>query len=251
MHIAESHSFRVDLTMIFFVTLAWLFACGSPSAGRWSDYLWAGRRGGAAIGSKYSAAFILGVIAVAHLLTPRRPRHLARRARLAVWIAARAESPRSAFAVFAIINPMAFIYREKFWQDIHEQIIDPVVTGSVTPFCVAQFTDVQPQAVLVHDEPLVEPGSGAGGLGLAGIALLLWQWRRPTLVAAAFPLFYFLTAGGTRRRWRATRCRWRRPSPWPPEPSALRSCASGHGVLRRWPSPAFLSGQPRFTRSPT
>jgi 4-amino-4-deoxy-L-arabinose transferase-like glycosyltransferase len=65
-HIAESHSFRVDLTMLFFVTLAWLFALRIAEQGRWRDYLWAGVIAGAAIGSKYSAAFILGVVALAH-----------------------------------------------------------------------------------------------------------------------------------------------------------------------------------------
>jgi len=34
-HIAESHSFRVDLTMLFFVTVAWLFALRVAEHGRW------------------------------------------------------------------------------------------------------------------------------------------------------------------------------------------------------------------------
>ena len=41
-HIAESHSFRVDLAMMFFVSLAWLFALRIAEQGRWRDYLWAG-----------------------------------------------------------------------------------------------------------------------------------------------------------------------------------------------------------------
>ena len=59
--------------MIFFVSLAWLFALRIADQGRLRDYLLGGAFAGAAIGSKYSAAFILGVIGVAHLVAPRRP----------------------------------------------------------------------------------------------------------------------------------------------------------------------------------
>ena len=50
-HIAESHSFRVDLAMIFFASVTWLFALRIAESGRLREYLLAGAFAGSAIGS--------------------------------------------------------------------------------------------------------------------------------------------------------------------------------------------------------
>ena len=195
-HIAESHSFRVDLTMLFFVSLTWLFALRIAEHGRWRDYLLAGAFAGAAIGSKYSAAFILGVVGVAHLVTPRRP---ATAADVRGWLAwtARGLSPLVLCALaFAIINPMAFLYYPKFRQDVVEQIVSPL-TGASKPIWAAQFSDVQPQAYWFTTNLWWGLGPALEVWGLLGIAWLLWRPSRAAIVAAAFPIIYFLTAGGT------------------------------------------------------
>jgi hypothetical protein len=195
-HIAESHSFRVDLAMLFFVSLAWLSALRIAEQGRWRDYLWAGVFSGAAIGSKYSAAFILGVVAVAHLAAPRRPRTWID---LRGWLAwtARGLSPLAMTALaFAIINPMAFRYYPKFRQDVVEQIVNPL-TGGSKPIWIAQFSDVQPQLYWFTTNLWWGFGPALEVWGLLGIAWLLWRPTRPKIVVAAFPLIYFLTAGGT------------------------------------------------------
>ena len=194
-HIAESHSFRVDLAMLFFVSLAWLFALRIAEQGRSRDYLWAGVFAGAAIGSKYSAAFILGVVAVAHLVAPGRPRTWNLRGWLA-WTA-RGLSPLVLCAVtFAVINPMALLYYHKFRQDILEQIVNPL-TGGSKPIWIAQFSDVQPQLYWFTTNLWWGLGPALEVSGLLGIAWLLWRPSRLAVVAAAFPVIYFLTAGGT------------------------------------------------------
>jgi len=203
-HIAESHSFRVDLTMLFFVTLAWLFALRIAEQGRWRDYLWAGVIVGAAIGSKYSAAFILGVVALAHLVNPRRPRVWTDGRGWLEWTARGLSPLVLSVLVFAIVNPMAFIYYPKFLRDVQDQIIDPVVTGAVRPIFMAQFTDVQPQWYWFTTNFWWSFGPALEVWGLLGIAWLLWRTmrtydeRRTTIVATAFPLLYMLTAAGTR-----------------------------------------------------
>ena len=195
-HIAESHSFRVDLAMLFFVSLAWLFALRIADQGRWRDYLWAGVFSGAAIGSEYSAAFILGVVAVAHLAAPRRPRTWVDVRGWLAWTA-RGLSPLAMTALaFAIINPMAFLYYHKFRQDIVEQIVNPL-TGGSKPIWIAQFSDVQPQLYWFTTNLWWGFGPTLEVWGLLGIAWLVWRPTRPKIVAAAFPLIYFLTAGGT------------------------------------------------------
>jgi 4-amino-4-deoxy-L-arabinose transferase-like glycosyltransferase len=195
-HIAESHSFRVDLTMLFFVSLTWLFALRIAEDGRWRDYLSPERSQGRAIGSKYSAAFILGVVGVAHLVTPRRP---ATATDVRGWLAwtARGLSPLVVCALaFAIINPMAFLYYPKFRQDVVEQIVSPL-TGASKPIWAAQFSDVQPQAYWFTTNLWWGLGPALEVWGLLGIAWLLWRPTRTAIVAAAFPIIYFLTAGGT------------------------------------------------------
>jgi hypothetical protein len=206
LHIAESHSFRVDLTMLFFVSVAWLFALRIAGQGRWRDYLWAGVFAGAAIGSKYSAAFILGVIAVAHLVAPRRPRTATDLQGWLAWTARGLSALALSVMVFAVVNPMAFLYYHRFRQDVLEQIVIPL-TGASKPIWNAQFTDVQPQLYWFTTNLWWSLGPALELWGLLGIGWLLWRVARPTMrtnderrttiVAAAFPLIYFLTAGGT------------------------------------------------------
>ena len=195
-HIAESHSFRVDLAMIFFASLAWLFALRIAESGRLRDYLWAGAFAGAAIGSKYSAAFVVGVIGVAHLVAPGRPRTWNDTRSWLAWTA-RGISPLIVCALaFAAINPMAFLYYGKFRQDILDQIVNPL-TGGSKPIWIAQFTDVQPQLYWFTTNLWWGFGPAMEVFGLAGIAWLVWRRTPTAIVAAAFPLIYFLTAGGT------------------------------------------------------
>ncbi len=195
-HIAESHSFRVDLTMIFFVTLAWLFAFQIAEHGRWTDYMWAGAAVGAAVGSKFSAAFIFGVIAVAHLMTPRHPQAWTDIRGWLAWTLRGLSPILSSVVVFAIVNPMAFIYYDRFRQDVQEQIINPVLTGSVRPVFMSQFADVQPQLYWLTNL-WWSFGPGLEGWGLLGVLWLLWRRSRVTWLAAAFPVLYLLTAAGT------------------------------------------------------
>jgi hypothetical protein len=195
-HISESHSFRVDLTMIFFLTLSWLFALRIAENGRWRDYLWTGPVVAAAIASKYSAAFVLGVVALAHLAAPGRPRTWRDLRGWLVWTA-RGLSPLVLGAlVFVLIDPMVVLYHEKFRQDVLEQITRPL-TGAVRPIFMAQFSDVQPQLYWFTTNLWWGLGPAMEIWGLAGIAWLLWRRTRLTLVAAAFPIIYFLEAGGT------------------------------------------------------
>ncbi len=195
-HIAESHSFRVDLTMLFFVAVAWLFALRIAERGHWRDYLWAGVFVGVAIGSKYSAAFILGVVAFAHLLTPRRPQTWKDVRGWLAWTTRGLSSLVLSVLVFAIVNPMAFLYYDKFRQDIIDQIVSPL-TGASKPVWIAQFTDVQPHLYWFTTNLWWGLGPALEVWGLLGIAWLLWRRTRATLIAASFPLIYFLTAGGT------------------------------------------------------
>jgi hypothetical protein len=101
-------------------------------------------------------------------------------------------------AVFALVDPMAFLYFPKFLGDIQDQIINPVVTGAARPIFMAQFTDVQPQLYWFTTNLWWSFGPALEVWGLLGIVFLVWRRTPTTLLAAAFPLLYFLTAGGSR-----------------------------------------------------
>jgi hypothetical protein len=195
-HLAESHSFRVDLTMLFFVVVAWLFALRIAEHGRLSDYLWAGAAAGAAIGSKYTGAFIVGVIGVAHLLAPGRPASLRDARGWMIWTARGVSPLILCAAVFAVVNPMAITYSTNFFGDIKEQITDPL-TGVSKPIWIAQFTDVQPQLYWFTTNLWWGLGPFFEVWGLVGVVALLWRRTPAAVVAAACPLIYLLIAGGT------------------------------------------------------
>jgi hypothetical protein len=136
------------------------------------------------------------VIAVAHLVAPGRPRTWTDRRGWLAWTA-RGVSPLVICALaFAAINPMAFLYFGKFRQDILDQIVNPL-TGGSKPIWIAQFTDVQPQLYWFTTNLWWGFGPALEVWGLAGIVWLVWRRTPAAIVAAAFPLIYFLTAGGT------------------------------------------------------
>jgi hypothetical protein len=195
-HIAESHTFRVDLAMVFFAVVTWWLALRIVDEGRRIDYVWAGIMAGAAIGSKYAAVFSLGVIAIAHLLGPVRPRTLKPIRPWIVWTGLGLTTLVVAAIVFIVINPMTVIYSGKFVADIREWVVDPL-TGVSRPIWIAQFADVQPQLYW-----LTNLWWGLGPAfecwGLLGFAWILVRRRdRAAMVSLGFPALYLLGAGGT------------------------------------------------------
>jgi hypothetical protein len=132
---------------------------------------------------------------LAHLLAPGRPRILNDRRGWLRWTARGLSPLVLSMLVFAIINPMAILYYDRFRDDVLDQIVNPL-TGASRPIWIAQFSDVHPQLYWLTNlwwsfGPALEL------CGLLGIALLLWQRTRTAAIAAAFPLLYFMVAGGT------------------------------------------------------
>src|SRR4030095_2905327 len=80
--------------------------------------------------------------------------------------------------------------------DITVLIVNPP-TGGSKPIWIAQFSDVQPQLYWFTTNLWWGLGPALEIWGLLGIAWLLSRRTRAALVAAAFPLIYFRTAGGT------------------------------------------------------
>src|SRR5215510_1494123 len=139
----ESHFFSVDTVMLFFAVLTWIFALRIAEAGRTRDYVFAGLSMGAALACKYTALFLLLVLAVAHLCSPRRPDKLADARGWSAWLL-RGLAPALVCALlFVAVDPMAITYYDKFRADIVYWVVG-VNAGTWRPIYVAQFADVRP-----------------------------------------------------------------------------------------------------------
>ena len=96
LHLRDSHFFCVDLSMVFFCALTWLFALRLAERGD----LWLRRSSpvsalGAAVLCKYSGAFMALPVGVAYLLSPRRPASGRRWSAWMRWVATGALSRSS------------------------------------------------------------------------------------------------------------------------------------------------------------
>ena len=197
LHLRDSHFAATDIFMTFFCVMALWFALDVVDRGdRWS-ILGAGLAFGAAILSKYTGAFVLGVIGVAYFLSPRRPKTLQPAAAWALWGVRGLVPMTVGFTLFLMVNPLVWRYFAKFRADIKEQVTDPL-TGVTTPIWIGQFADLShPQIYWFTNLLWWGLGPMLEILGLLGIVWLLVRWDKRAAVAAAFPLIYFVTAGRT------------------------------------------------------
>ena len=196
-HLRESHFFSVDVSMTFFTVLAWLFALRLAESGRTRDGVAAGLAFGAAILCKYSGAFVLAVIAAAYILSPRRPRTGEPLARWLRWAAGGLVPLVAGLALFLALDPMMWMYFDKFKDDVRTVVVEPL-TGASRPIWIAQFADVaSPALYWVTNVLWFSLGPVFEFWALAGVIWLAWRRTRLTVLAALFPLAYFLAAGRT------------------------------------------------------
>ena len=198
-HLRDSHFFSLDVSMTFFTVLGYYFAMRIVTRGDAGAEAGSAVALGLGIASKYSAAFLAPLIGLAELLSPRAPAQLIpfdlRRwlrvvVRAAVTIAA-------GVAIFLVLDWLVIRYFAKFRDDIKVWVIDPL-SGATKPEWIAQFADVNPLPYWFTNLLFWSLGPALELAGLAGIAWLLAVRRdRPAILAAAFPILYFLSAGKT------------------------------------------------------
>ena len=73
LHVRDSHFAATDIIMVFFCTVALWAALRLVERGDWPSVALAGVAFGLAVVSKYTGAFVLGVIGLAYFLAPGRP----------------------------------------------------------------------------------------------------------------------------------------------------------------------------------
>ena len=197
LHLRDSHFFSVDLSMVFFCALTWLFALRLAERGDLASAVLAGAGLGAAVLCKYSGAFMALPIGVAYLLSPRRP---ALRSPLAVWarwVATGALPLVVAVLTFAALNPLSWLYFDKFRDDIRTWVTNPLL-GAWKPIWIAQFADVT-SPTLYWFTNLMWWGVGPALeiWALAGLVWLATRRRALAAVSLAVPIGYYAAAGQT------------------------------------------------------
>jgi hypothetical protein len=192
-HLRESHFFTVDVSMLFFAGLAWLFAMRIVDGGGATDYACAGIALGAALACKYSALFVVVVIGVAHLCAPGAPWKGGNWGAWGRWIGKGLVPLGTAVVAFIVLDPMAVTYFAKFRDDVLTWVVAPN-SGSWRPIFVAQFADVHTLGYWFTNTLWWSLGPALEVAGLAGVAWLLYRRDRRALVAASFPLAYFVSA---------------------------------------------------------
>lgn len=195
-HLRDSHFFSMDVSMTFFTVVTWYFLTRTVERGDLAGD--AGSAIGLALGlaSKYAAAFLAPLIGIARLLSPNGPRGLRP---MGTWVR---EALRAAvlvalgIGIFLVIDPLVVQYWEKFQSDIKSMVIDPLRGGS-KPEWIAQFADVNALPYWFTNLLWWGLGPALEVWSLAGLVWLVIRRDRLSLLAAAFPVVYWLSAGRT------------------------------------------------------
>ncbi|HJZ75800.1 MAG TPA: phospholipid carrier-dependent glycosyltransferase [Vicinamibacterales bacterium] len=198
-HLRESHFFSLDVSMTFFTMLGFYSAMRIVTRGDVASEAGAAVALGLGVASKYSAAFLAPLIGIAELLSPRAPAAL-RPFDAGRWlrVVLRAVATIAAgVAIFLLLDWLVIRYFDKFRDDITVWVIDPL-SGATKPEWIAQFADVNALPYWFTNLLVWSLGPALEIAGLAGVVWLLAVRRdRPSMLAAAFPILYFLSAGKT------------------------------------------------------
>jgi 4-amino-4-deoxy-L-arabinose transferase-like glycosyltransferase len=195
LHLQSSHFGTTDIPMTFFCVLAlWYSLRIVDRPGIW-PLVGAGLAFGAAILCKYAGGFVLGVIGLAYVLSPSRPRTLMP---LTSWIhwAARGLIPIAVGCLlFLALDPLVWKYFGKFRSDIKEWVTDPL-TGVTKPIWVAQFANVShPGGYWFTNLLWWSVGPSLEILGVVGIVWLFFRRQSSAVIVAMFPIAYFIATG--------------------------------------------------------
>ena len=194
LHLRDSHFFSVDVSLTFFSILAWLFLMHVAGSGAIRSYLAAGVAIGAAIACKDSAAFLLPLTLVAHLAAPGRPPRAPQWGAWTAWLLKGAIPGVVAGVTFLLLDPFVWLEFNKAVAGIGELVTGPM-TGEIRAIWGAQFTTVQPRPFWFTNLLWWGLGPAFEIWAILGVGWLLWRRDRFALMAAAFPIVYYIVAG--------------------------------------------------------
>jgi 4-amino-4-deoxy-L-arabinose transferase-like glycosyltransferase len=196
LHLRDSHFLSVDVSLTFFSILSWLLLIDVVLRPTIRGYILAGVAIGGALLCKYSAAFLLPLTLVAHLCAPGRPERTAPWGAWVRWLAVGAIPGVVSVATFLLLDPLVVLKFDKFRFDVQSMVFDPMASAQVAIWA-AHFTDIQPRLFWFTNILWWGLGPAFEIWALVGIGWLLWRRDRLAVMAAAFPIVYYIVAGRT------------------------------------------------------
>jgi hypothetical protein len=193
-HLRDSHFAATDVSMTLFCTLALWFAIQLVEQASTRLLMASGLAFAGAVLFKYSGAFVLGVIGLAYLLSPERPRPGQPAGAWLRWTLRGTTPILVGVVTFVLADPLVWQYPGKFRSDIKDWVVDPL-TGVTKPIWASQFADIA-SPPLYWFTNLLWWGLGPS-LEIAGIVGVAWLFVRrdkKAFVAAVFPVLYFVAA---------------------------------------------------------
>jgi 4-amino-4-deoxy-L-arabinose transferase-like glycosyltransferase len=197
LHLRDSHFATTDISVTFFCALTLWLSLRLADRGDWLSLIGCGAAFGLTIVTKYSGAFVLGVVGIAYVMAPGRPAALTPVGRWMRWVVRGLVPIVVAAVVFVALNPLPFQYPEKFKRDLQDWVINPL-TGATTYAWLAQFADVTyPRLYWFTNLMWWSFGPLLEITGVIAVAYLLAKRSKAAALAAAYAILYFLAAGGT------------------------------------------------------
>jgi 4-amino-4-deoxy-L-arabinose transferase-like glycosyltransferase len=196
LHLRDSHFFSVDVSLTFFSVLAWLGMIHMATHGTTRSYVYTGLAIAGGLLCKYSAAFLLPIALLAHVLAPGRPERTASFRAWFRWLMRGAIPGIVAVVTFLALDPFILLSFDKFRADIAELVTGPM-SGDIRAIWGAQFTNIQPRTFWFTNILWWGLGPAFEIWALLGVAWLLWRRDKVALMAAAFPIIYYIVAGRT------------------------------------------------------
>jgi 4-amino-4-deoxy-L-arabinose transferase-like glycosyltransferase len=195
--IRDSHFLSVDMSMTFFFMLTWLALMRMADRGSIASGIATGVAFAAALTCKYTSVFMAIPIALAYLLSPHRPRSLHPYGAWVRWAMRGLVVPVATVVTFVLLDPMVWLYWDKFLFDVRTQITEPL-SGATRPIFFAHFFDLErPRLYFFTNLLWWGMGPALEIAGLAGVVWLLTRRTKPALLAATVPIAYFIVAGNT------------------------------------------------------
>jgi 4-amino-4-deoxy-L-arabinose transferase-like glycosyltransferase len=195
--VRDSHFFSVDMSMTFFCMLTWLALMRMAERGTTGSAIATGVAFAAALTSKYTAIFMAIPIAVAYAFAPGRPAALHPYGAWARWTLRGLILPATTIAAFVLLDPMVWLYWDKFLFDVRTQITEPL-GGTTRPIFFAHFFDLEhPRLYFFTNLLWWGMGPVLEVVALAGVAWLFTKRTLPAVLAAIVPVAYFVVAGNT------------------------------------------------------
>jgi hypothetical protein len=196
-HIRDSHFFSVDVAMTFCSVVAWHFALRMVERNSLRSGFLAAMAIGMAVACKYTGAFSLGVLGVAYVASASTPRTVQPFAAWLRWAGVGVLLVLTAAATFIAVDPLPLLYPQRFIDDVRSVVFEPLV-GISRPIWTAQFTDIgSPRLYWFTNLLWFGMGPALEAAALTGLVWLATRRTRLALVALAYPVVYFLAAGGT------------------------------------------------------